>query len=428
MMNVIGDGDGLHHLNYLLEFLAAWEKRPACLTPMAYQWSSAISEVAGRLGLGLGLRLALRLDFGLGSWHQYGLQPPAQPGLRLRLQPQDLASDKLVSEAAEREFSHVGPSYDPVRADDASSHTHEYPREPIRFHHGILLSIILEVGFRLVVLGRDHTTFHLDHTPHHNVVFETTFSSRDDEVIADGVCAWIMDSDHMSASSCAHYLARRVERDVSFSPRLRWMSICAIENIWRHELTVSDLETVRLLNRLDVDMDDIGRKREWLKLLVDVIHSPVGLENLSIHYWRLLDRLVSTSKRFATFTPRDMELMRLLEEAEQWEMLEVWMVIAWKSLGYGFMGVTEPVEDSEPGKETDSGEDIEPEDEAKPVDAEELEQVTLNLLLQRPSALPRFEDLSTSRALWMDQDVVLRRICAQARAQELPVEPPPLPL
>ena len=51
VMTSIADGSCLHHLNYLLEFLAAWEKRPAYLTPMTYQWCSAISEAAGRLGL-----------------------------------------------------------------------------------------------------------------------------------------------------------------------------------------------------------------------------------------------------------------------------------------------------------------------------------------------------------------------------------------
>ena len=438
VIKAIGDGDGLQHLNFLLEFLAAWEKRPACVTLMAYEWCSAISEVAGRLGLGLGLRLglrlALRLGFGLGFGLQPGLQLRLQPGLRLRLQPQDLASDGLVSEAAEREFSHVGPSCDPVRLDDASHHTHEYPREPIRFYHGILLSIILEVGFRLVVPGRDHTALHLDHTPHHNSVFETTFSSRDDEVIADGVCAWIADSDHMPAGSCAHYLARRVERDTTpFSPRLRQMSICAIERIWHSELAVSDVETVRLLNRLDVDVGDMGKKHEWLRLLVDVIRSPAGLESLSIHYWHLLDRFVPALRRFTTFTPRDMELTRLLEEAEHWEKLEVWMAIAWQSLGYRSTEVTEPGEGTESGEDTESGEGTdseehtEPEDDAEPMGAGELEQVTLNLLLRRPSALPRFEDLSNSRAPWMDQDGVLRRICAQARAEQLPAEPPPLP-
>jgi len=140
---------------------------------------------------------------------------------------------------------------------------------------------------------------------------------------------------------------------------------------------------------------------------------------------------VAAPNRFAAFASGDMGLTRSLEESEQWEKLEVWMVIAWKSLGYGFMEDTElgegidPGEDSESGEYTDSGEGTEPEEDVEPMDAEELEQVTLKLLLRRPSALPRFEDLANSRALWMDQDVVLRRICTQARVERSPPEPLP---
>ena len=386
VMNVIGDGDGLQHLNFLLEFLVAWDKRPACLTPMTYGWCSAISEVAGRLELGLGLRLGL----------QFGPRLQLRLGLRLRLRPQDLASDNVISEAAEQEFSQVGESCDSARMGNVSQSPHEYPREPIHFYRRILLSIILEVGFRLVAPGHDQPVLRLDHTPHHNLVFEAIFSSNNDEVIADGVCAWIADEDQMPAGSCVHYLTKCVRRGISFSPRLRRLSICAIERVQCSQLRVSVSEIVHLLNRLDVDVGDMGKKDEWLKLLVDVIHSPVGLESLSIYYWHLLDKLVSDLGCPVTSAPCNTELMVALEETGRWEELEVWMAVAWQSFGGTFV-----------------------------LGSEELQQVTFELLLQRPSALPRFEDLSDSKAFWMGQGVVLQRICAQARAEPLVLEPQP---
>ena len=88
------------------------------------------------------------------------------------------------------------------------------------------------------------------------------------------------------------------------------------------ELTVSGLETVRLLNGLDVDADDVEEKNNWVNLLVGVLRSPMGFENLSSHYWRLLDRLASTTLVVGNFSSRDMEVMKLLEEAEDWAKLE----------------------------------------------------------------------------------------------------------
>jgi hypothetical protein len=129
--------------------------------------------------------------------------------------------------------------------------------------------------------------------------------------------------------------------------------------------------------------------------LVGVIRSPTGFESLSSHYWRLLGKLASTTI-FRGFTLRDMEVMRSLEEAEDWEKLEVWMVVVWMFL---------PIQ--------------------TPETMEDIEQVTLKLSLRQPSALQRFEDLCERDAIWTQYNgPKLRGICDQARAEQLPPEPP----
>ena len=435
--NVIGDGDGLQHLNFLLEFLVTWEKRPVCLTPMAYEWCSAIVEVAGRLQLGL--RLGLRLGLGLRLRLRFGV------GLGLRLRHQLRPQDNLVSELTEREFSYVGPSCDPLRTDDPSHRAGGYPRKPFPFYHEILLSIILEIGFRLAEPSRDIQAPNLDHTPHHERMFEEAFSSDDDEVIADAMSVWIADGYRTTPGWCPRYLSKRMKSVAPFSPRLRRVGIRIIERTWSHELKVSGLETVRFLNRLDVDVDDLGERREWPKLLVYVIRSPMGLESLSSHYWRLLDDLVLAGVCDITPVSRDAEVMRSLEEAGEWEKLEVWMAIVWESLRYGFMPDTESMnaddesmdtedgsvdtgdklmdaedESMDPGAEPMGAEDksmdveyewMDGEDES--MNAEDVRRVTLKLLLQRPSALPRFD------RLYSRHKPALRRICAQVRAEQL---------
>ena len=337
-----------------------------CLTPITYEWWSAISE-----GDGLGLR--------------------SLP----RFKPQLLADGVFLSRIAEDEFSFVGPSCDLVRTGEASHHTRERRGESLGVCSMTPLFMILEVGFRLVIPSRGQPNPRLYHTPYRNWVFKSIFSSGDDEAIADGVCAWIVDSNHMPAGTCVDYLAKRVEEDPPFSPRLRRMGIRLIEHMWYHESGVSKPETIRLLNRLDVGLDDMQNELVWITLLVEVMCSPAGLEALSVHYWHLLEglppaRILSNAQA--------MELMRSLEEVGDWEKLEILMTTAWRYDGYEHRGPTEELE--------------------------HLKQVTLRYLLQRPSVLPRFEGLA-ELAVLPSFRAALQHTCVQARTERLHLEPPP---
>ena len=92
-----------------------------------------------------------------------------------------------------------------------------------------------------------------------------------------------------------------------------------------------------------------------------------------------------------TFEPRDVEVMKLLEEAEDWERLEVWTVTLWLFPYNSFC-----------------------------VAMQEIEQVTLKPVLRRPSLLPRFEHYTMSTWDRMQRDA-LKRVCDQVRAEQLPV-------
>ena len=304
----------------------------------------------------------------------------------------------------EGEFAEVGPCYDPVRLDNASHRTRRGPLEdpgPLGLAH--FLSLTLEIGFRLVVPDRHGLGLHLNHTSHHGWVLETAFSSHDDEVIADGVCAWIEGRYHLPSGSLVRYFAKRVGRDAPFSPRLRRVAIFAVDCIELYELEISPLATIQLLNRLDADPGDPVGVFRWEKLLAGLICSSAGPGSLSSHYWGLLDRLVQEtgtgffnlrgmdSLSYENFVSRGAEVARSLEEAEDWEKLETWMTFAWKVPGLK-------------------------EDVVGPM--------TLKLLSHRPSALPKFEDLCRT-ILFSDNEEKLRRICDQARTEQPPSETPP---
>ena len=255
----------------------------------------------------------------------------------------------------------------------------------------------------------------LNHTPHHDQMFEAAFLSDDDEVIADVICAWIVGT-CTPAGSFVRYFAKRMEKTSPLSPRLRQATIRAICRIRDNELTASVLETIRLLHYLNADIDDVENgadvdvekeadvgdladsATDWVVFLVGVIRSPTGFESLSSHYWHLLGKLTSTTYFAGQFSLRDMEVMRSLEEVEDWEKLGVWMAAVWQSLPLS----------SEP---TDSMEDI--------------ERVTLKLASRQLSALQKFEDLCKRRAIWDRYETTLQEICSQARAELSTLEPTP---
>jgi len=137
-------------------------------------------------------------------------------------------------------------------------------------------------------------------------------------------------------------------------------------------------------------------------MLVDVVHSPAGLESLSSHYWHLLGKLVVASIFSLHLAPRDVEVMRSLEKAEDWEKLGVWMVVVWSSLPWSRILVSELMES--------------------------IEEVTLKLLLRRPSALQGFEDLCEvgrfSTEFLQEWGNELRQIWNRARAEQSTMESP----
>ena len=391
VMGGITNGSSPHYLNYLLEFLEAWEKRPAYLTPMAYRWCSAISEAAGRLGPS---QILVNLPESLQDFLYNGVRPRSQ----------DLTSH-WVREAAETGFAGVRTYHGPVSLDAVS----DYARERLQYltphFYPYILSITLEIGFHNVAPSRGQSALHLGHTSHHEWVFQTAFSSDDDEVIADTVCIWIVGRDRAPHDSCARYLAKRVETDTPFSPRLRWASTRTIEFTWLEKPEVFGLEDVRLLSRLSIDADDMVEKESWVQLLTEAIYSPTGRESLSPHYWDLLVKLALATKYSPFLAPRDTEVMRSLEGAEEWEKLGVWMVVVWSSLPFSRIPESESMES--------------------------IEEVTRKSLLRRPSARQALEDLyevgslNHSGSAHRELKDRLQRICDQARAERFESIPSP---
>ena len=385
VMSTIADGTCIHHLNILLEFLAAWEKRPECLTQMVCQWCSTISEAVGRHHPG-----------------ETQIEPPQDLKylalLNKRLRPQDVRKYPFAPAAL---FAAVRSDRDSGGSDATHGRVqHSLPQELYEY----LLFVTLEVGFRLARADARWGSIRPDDTSYHEQIFETAFSSDDDEVIADAVGMWIMSSGRTPLGLFARHLNKRPERDRPLSPGLRQLIIRVIEHTWVSGSWESGPETVHLLNCLDANMDNLN-EYERVGLLSRVVGSPGGLE-LSLHYWHLLDRSVVEGGTYFDLKSSDWNAMRALWEAEDWEKLEVWMLVMWKPLVWGY---------------------------SRPGSMEDIQRVTLDLLSLRLSALPRFENLCEEESRSSEEELncvpwrVLRDTCKRARVkiENLPSEDSP---
>ena len=367
VMNVFTNGHRIHDLNLLLEFLAAWERRPECLVQIACQWCSCTSEVVGRLRPG---ETPNGLPHPLGYFVRWGVRlRPSTGGLSL------FAEDQI----SEVIFSRRDPENSDAGRRRAQCLTPDL--------YSYFLSIILELGFRLAGTGSEWQYVPLTHASHHQKTFETAFSSYDDEVIADAVCMWMMTGFRAPLDSFSQHFAKRMEKDTPLSPRLRQLSARAIKRIWESGLDEPGLPTVHLLNRLNIDVE-VAKREGWMFLLLDVIHGPARVD-LSPRYWRLLNELVVTEIYCWGLQSPNMVVVKALREAEEWEKLEVWMAAIWK--GLRFCSAPELMED--------------------------FQQATVEVLSQRPSALQRFEDLCKARA-YPEYKEELQGICDRARAEE----------
>jgi len=295
VLDVISDQHYIRRLDRLLNIFLTWESRPMCLTPMAYQWCSAISECFRRF-----------------------------------------ERDGITSEGPPP--SHYGGAG--LRPRRGAPNPNPYAG---------LLFTALEVGFRHVGLEHEHSSsaIHLIHTRHHELMFEDAFASEDDDVIADVVSVWVVDPLVTPPGSCTRYLAKLTERGRSFSRRLRRMIVHAIQGHWPMELEAAGLELILVLNHLEVGVEDVGdaSRLYWVSLLVGALRSTAGWERLSSHNWLLLGNLISMGARLPQRSPGlDMVIMRSLEDAEYWEKLEIWLLTVW---GSWYTGDTVPMQEVE---------------------------------------------------------------------------------
>jgi hypothetical protein len=161
-------------------------------------------------------------------------------------------------------------------------------------HYVHLLSNSLAIAFRHIGSNPFLPSIRLTHTHHHEWMLDAIFTTGNDDLIADAVYVWIVDREVTPRGSCTRRLLRLTERGQPFSPRLRSTIVFAVKQLQYWDLEAAPLEFVRLLNNLEVGVEDTGGA-DWrlVGLVTGVLQSPVGQGYLSSHYWLLLGSLIS---------------------------------------------------------------------------------------------------------------------------------------
>jgi len=256
-----------------------------------------------------------------------------------------------------------------------------------------LVLLSLEIGFRHLDPQNPWLKPKLTHTEYHQGLAKIVFESGDGEAIADLLYAWTSFSSlnqYTPLNICAKYLIN-LHCLHPFSSRLRQLIIYAIAFIGYQEFEQAGLEgLVRLLNDLQICVEDMTGNSELVSILLDTIQSSEGIKHLSPLHWELLVEFVTfwswspegntCTYNYSPFT------MASLKEAEEWDKLECWMGIVW---------ILWPPEE---GKTT-----------------EDLEHITLSLFHQRPSVIQKLEWWIEQWADgWRQIPESFQQICKQA--------------
>jgi len=253
-----------------------------------------------------------------------------------------------------------------------------------------LLLLSLEAGFRCIDPREHHIEANLVHTEHHQKLADIVFGSGDSEAIADLLCAW--NSAHASYPQlgiCAEHLIG-LHHLHPFSSRLHSYVIYAIEDIGYQEFEQVGIEGfIRLLNDLQVCIQDMSYMPSWIGLLMDTIQSSEKIQHLSLSYWELLVEAITLWPSWQGVQTYNPQIMISLLDAKEWDRLKCWISVVWMAW---------PPEDGETTRE-------------------DFEYAMLSLFHQQPGALQKLEEQMeqwSKRWLFHEIPKSFEQICKQA--------------
>ena len=196
--------------------------------------------------------------------------------------------------------------------------------------HRSLLFACLRIGYRRFDTFPTQMTIL---SPYHLRMVPLVFSSNDDGVIGDFLCAWCTYpategfGDLPAHMGCLLDLVHLQH----FGPRLQHLVFRALGRIkYADFVKVGLSKFVALLDRIEDEA--IFRAPDLRDFLLDVLSSPEGRRVFPLRYWRIAAELAARDRHFLSPDLPKLDLIRSLEAESEWEKLTWWMGATWTSV------------------------------------------------------------------------------------------------
>ena len=170
-------------------------------------------------------------------------------------------------------------------------------------------------------------------SPHHLRMVPLVFSSKDEGVIGDFLCAWCT----YPATDGFGDLARHAERLVDlahlkiFGSRLQHLVFRALGRMKHTDFNrVGISKLISLLDRIEDEA--MFRAPDLRDFFLDALSSSEGRQVFPPRYWRIAAELAARDRHFRTPDLPKMDLIHFLEAKGEWEKLTWWMGVIWTSV------------------------------------------------------------------------------------------------
>ena len=196
--------------------------------------------------------------------------------------------------------------------------------------HRNLLFACLRIGYRRFDTFPTQSTIL---SPQHLRMIPLVFTSKDEGVIGDFLCAWCTHPAPEGFGDLSVHIGHLLDlvHLQHFGPRLQHLAFRALGRIKYADFAKVGLpKFIALLDRIEDEA--MFRAPDLRDFLFDALSSSGGRRVFPLRYWRIAAELAARDRHFISPDLPKLDLIRSLEAKREWEKLTWWMGATWASV------------------------------------------------------------------------------------------------